>query len=144
MAGAAGYPQNRAFVDEILKTLASAITTPKGIIDVCKGLSLNDSYWVVPEGFEGKFSQYNLYENRFSEILALVAYTGAGGSRQAFTTPRADHRRYAAQGVALCGARWDLSLKGRHDRRVQYGPGAVLRVLCFADCGNHASERRAL
>ena len=34
----------------------------------------------------GKFSQYNLYENRFSEILALVAYTGAGGSRQAFTT----------------------------------------------------------
>ena len=58
----------------------------KGIIDVCKGLSLNDSYWVVPEGFEGTFAQYNLYENRFSEMLALVAYTGAGQSRQAFTT----------------------------------------------------------
>ena len=79
-------PKNRAFVDEILKTLGLSHNDTKGIIDVCKGLSLNDSYWVVPEGFEGKFSQYNLYENRFSEILALVAYTGVGGSRQAFTT----------------------------------------------------------
>lgn len=78
--------KNRAFVDEILKTLGLSHNDTKGIIDVCKGLSLNDSYWVVPEGFEGKFDQYNLYENRFSEFLALVAYTGAGGSRQAFTT----------------------------------------------------------
>ena len=79
-------PKNRAFVDEILKTLRLSHNDTKGIIDVCRGLSLNDSYWVVPEDFEGKFSQYNLYENRFSEILALVAYTGAGGSRQDFTT----------------------------------------------------------
>ena len=79
-------PKNRAFVDEILKVLGLSHSDTKGIIDVCKGLSLNDSYWVVPEGFEGKFSQYNLYENRFSEILALVAYTGAGQSRQAFST----------------------------------------------------------
>ena len=66
-------PKNRAFVDEILKTLGLSHNDTKGIIDVCKGLSLNDSYWVVPEGFEGGFSQYNLYENRFSEILALLA-----------------------------------------------------------------------
>ncbi|MCD8133369.1 MAG: XRE family transcriptional regulator [Clostridiales bacterium] len=79
-------PKNRTFVDEILKTLGLSHNDTKGIIDVCKGLSLNDSYWVVPENFEGKFAQYNLYENRFSEMLALVAYTGAGGSRQAFTT----------------------------------------------------------
>ncbi|MDO4280513.1 MAG: XRE family transcriptional regulator [Peptococcaceae bacterium] len=79
-------PKNRAFVDEILKTLGLSHNDTKGIIDVCKGLSLNDSYWVVPDDFDGSFAQYNLYENRFSEILALVAYTGAGGSRQAFTT----------------------------------------------------------
>ncbi len=79
-------PKNRRFVDEILKTLGLSHNDTKGIIDVCKGLSLNDSYWVVPEGFSGSFAQYNLYENRFSEILALVAYTGAGGSRHAFTT----------------------------------------------------------
>ena len=79
-------PKNRTFVDEILKTLGLSHSDTKGIIDVCKGLSLNDSYWIVPDGFDGKFSQYNLYENRFSEMLALVAYTGAGQSREAFTT----------------------------------------------------------
>ena len=79
-------PKNRTFVDEILKTLGLSHNDTKGIIDVCKGLSLNDSYWVVPEDFEGTFAQYNLYDNRFSEMLALVAYTGAGQSRQAFTT----------------------------------------------------------
>ena len=79
-------PKNRAFVEEILKTLGLSHNDTKGIIDVCRGLSLNDSFWVVPEGFDGKFSQYNLYENRFSEMLSLVAYTGAGGSRQRFTT----------------------------------------------------------
>lgn len=79
-------PKNRAFVDEILKSLGLGIHDTKGIIDVCLGLSLNDSYWVVPDGFDGCFAEYNLYENRFSEALALVAYTGAGYSHQAFST----------------------------------------------------------
>lgn len=79
-------PKNRTFVDEILKTLGLSHNDTKGIIDVCKGLSLNDSYWIVPENFDGTFAQFNLYENRFSEMLALVAYTGAGQSKQAFTT----------------------------------------------------------
>lgn len=134
-------PKNRAFVDEILKTLGLSHNDTKGIIDVCKGLSLNDSYWVVPEGFEGGFSQYNLYENRFSEILALVAYTGAGGSRQAFTTspelttggmlPKA-WRYVEHDGIYL--------YKGGTTGASNAGRGAVLRVLCFADCGNHASD----
>lgn len=79
-------PKNRAFVDEILKSLGLSINNTKGIIDVCKGLSLNDSYWVVPQEFEGKYEEYNLYENRFSEVLSLVAYTGVGASNRAFTT----------------------------------------------------------
>ena len=79
-------PKNRAYVAEILKTFSLSINDTRGIIDVCKGLSLNDSYWVVPQGFTGTFAQYNLYENRFSEILSLVAYTGIGQSDAAFTT----------------------------------------------------------
>ncbi len=79
-------PKNRTFVDEILKTFGLSHNDTKGIIDICKGLSLNDSYWVVPVGFDGTFAQYNLYENRFSEMLALVAYTGAGHSPEAFST----------------------------------------------------------
>ena len=79
-------PKNRAFVDEILKTLGLSFNNTKGIIDVCKGLSLNDSYWVVPSDFTGTFKEFNLYENRFSEVLSLVAYTGVGTVHQAFTT----------------------------------------------------------
>jgi hypothetical protein len=79
-------PKNRTFVEEILKTLGIAVNDTKGIIDVSKGLSLNDSYWVVPKGFAGKFSECNLYENRFSEILSLVAYTGIGQTHGAFST----------------------------------------------------------
>ena len=79
-------PKNRTFVEEVLRSLNLALGDTKGIIDVCKGLSLNDSYWIVPIGFEGKFSTYNLYENRFSEILSLVAYTGVTQSDAAFST----------------------------------------------------------
>ena len=40
-------PKNRAFVDEILKTFGLSVNDTKGIIDICLGLSLNDSYWVA-------------------------------------------------------------------------------------------------
>jgi hypothetical protein len=79
-------PKNRAFVEEILRSFGLSVGDAKGVIDVCKGLSLNDSYWIVPEGFEGCFSEFNLYENRFSEILSLVAYTGVTQSDAAFST----------------------------------------------------------
>ena len=79
-------PKNRTFVGEILRSFGLAMGDTKGIIDICKGLSLNDSYWIVPEGFSGKFEDFNLYENRFSEILSLVAYTGITQSDAAFST----------------------------------------------------------
>ena len=71
-------PRNRVFADAILKTLGLSINNTKGIIDICKGLSLNDSYWVVPEGFGGTFKDYNLYDNRFSTALSHIAFTGIG------------------------------------------------------------------
>lgn len=79
-------PKNRAFVDEILKTFGLSVNDTKGIIDVCLGLSLNDSYWVTPVEFAGKFADYNLFENPFSEALSLVAYTGIGSVEKAFST----------------------------------------------------------
>ena len=42
-------PKNRAYVSEILKTFGLSINDTKGIIDVCKGLSLNDrQYEMTP------------------------------------------------------------------------------------------------
>ena len=45
------------------------------------GLSVNDSYWIVPEGFEGKFKDCNLFENGFDKALSLIAWTGFGSVR---------------------------------------------------------------
>jgi transcriptional regulator with XRE-family HTH domain len=74
--GHRAIPKNRAFVGEILTSLGLDVNDLKGLIDIGKGLSVNDSYWIVPKGFPGKFDDYNLYENDFSNILSLVAYTG--------------------------------------------------------------------
>ena len=73
-------PGNRAFVRSFLAKCGLSINRPMSIISVSKGLSLNDSYWVTEEGFEGTFAKYNLYENRFSRILAYIAFTGYGSS----------------------------------------------------------------
>lgn len=73
-------PKNRAYVHNFLSKCGLSVNRPMSIIKVSKGLSLNDCYWVVEEGFTGTFSKYNLYENRFSQILALIAFTGYGSS----------------------------------------------------------------
>ena len=73
-------PKNRAYVHSFLSKCGLNLNRPMSILSVSKGLSLNDCYWVVEEGFEGSFSQYNLYENRFSRVLGLIAFTGYGSS----------------------------------------------------------------
>ncbi len=73
-------PKNREFVETILSKMGLSSKDTLGIIKICKGLSLNDSYWVVEDGFDGKFEDYNLYTNRFSQTLALIAYTGRGST----------------------------------------------------------------
>ena len=79
-------PKSRAFVHEILKSLNLSANDLKGIIDICKGLSLNDCYWVVPTDFNGTFSEFNLYENKFDKILSLIAYTGVANVSTHFTS----------------------------------------------------------
>lgn len=73
-------PKNRAYVNALLARCGLSINRPMDIIAVCRGLSLNDSYWVVEDGFTGTFDQYNLYENRFSRVLGMIAFTGYGSS----------------------------------------------------------------
>lgn len=73
-------PKNRAYVHNFLSKCGLSLNRPMSIIRVSKGLSLNDCYWVTEEGFQGSFAQYNLYDNRFSQVLAWIAFTGYGSS----------------------------------------------------------------
>ena len=73
-------PKNRAYVNAFLAKCGLNANRPMDVILVCRGVSLNDSYWVVEDGFEGTFEDNNLYENNFSRILAMIAFTGYGSS----------------------------------------------------------------
>ena len=76
-------PKNRAYVNSFLSKCGLSINRPMNVIRVSKGLSLNDCYWVTPEGFEGTFDEYDLYDNNFSRVLGLIAFTGYGSSARA-------------------------------------------------------------
>lgn len=81
-------PKNRAYVDVILKQFGLNANNTKGIIDLCLGLSLKDSYWVTPVEFIGTFDEYNLFENPFSEALSLIAFRGSGNvEKESFISP---------------------------------------------------------
>lgn len=73
-------PKNRAYVNTLLARCNLSVNRPMKIIDVCRGLSLNDAYWVTREDFEGSFDKFNLYDNRFSQVIAMLAFTGYGSS----------------------------------------------------------------
>ena len=42
-------PKNRAYVHSLLAKCGLNLNRPLSIINICKGLSLNDCYWVVQE-----------------------------------------------------------------------------------------------
>mgnify|MGYP003307678193 CR=1 FL=1 len=80
-------PKNRAFVEKILSQCGLAENDTMGIINIGKGFSLNDSYWITEENFSGTFEKYNLFENNFTKILSLIAYTGYGtNTKRGFTS----------------------------------------------------------
>lgn len=81
-------PINRMYADKICEALGINRSDIEAIYRVGMGLSLTDSYWITPKGYDGKFDDLNLFENGFSEALGAVAYTGyveSPGSLHGFT-----------------------------------------------------------
>ena len=66
-------PKNREYVDALLAKSGLSHSDTRGILRVCRGLSLNDCYWVVEDGFDGTFADFNLYEHDFVKVLSLIA-----------------------------------------------------------------------
>ena len=89
-------PKNRKNMEDVVNLRISDLELDKGsfmnYIDISYGLSLNDSYWIVPDdGKEYKWEKYNLYKNKFSEIISLVAFgekgTGESSGDEIRTSP---------------------------------------------------------
>jgi len=68
--------KNRAYVQEVLKSVNLGSRRTKAIIDVSKALSLNDSYWIDSVNSNLSFDRVNIYDNAFDEVLSLVAFMG--------------------------------------------------------------------
>ena len=75
-------PRNRAYVTSFLAKFGLSENSTLGITDICRGLSLNDSYWIVPEGYTKSFAGCNLYDHRMSGAAALAAFAGTGNFKQ--------------------------------------------------------------
>ena len=73
-------PKNRAFVHDLLAKCGLNINRPMNIVASCKGLSLNDCYWVTTEDAGNTFDKVNLYDNPISNVLASLVFTGYGSS----------------------------------------------------------------
>ncbi len=71
-------PRNRRNIEELMARLGLNSRNIRGIIELCRGLSLNDVYWVAADDFDGEWKDVNLYDNPFSEAIALMAFDGEG------------------------------------------------------------------
>jgi hypothetical protein len=71
-------PKNRTYVDNLLAKLGLNSKNTQEVIDICFGLSLNDSFWIVPENFKHTFRDCNLYQNKFTEFVSEIAFSGLG------------------------------------------------------------------
>ncbi len=73
-------PKNRKFVNKLLESMQLDENNPRSILEITKGLSLNDVYWICNDEEKDtlSFDNINLYDNDFSETLSLIAFTGYG------------------------------------------------------------------
>lgn len=71
-------PRNRRNIEELMARIGLSSRNVKGIIELCRGLSLNDVYWVVHDGCADAWKDFNLYENDFSDAIAQMAFSGVG------------------------------------------------------------------
>ncbi len=69
-------PVNRRNAAKLCSELGFVLGDVEALYQTSMGLSLNDSYWVVPRGFFGRFDEYNLYDNPFSEAIGALAVAG--------------------------------------------------------------------
>lgn len=73
-------PANRAYAQNFLSKNGLSENDFIGILQICKGLSLTDCYWVTYPDDQKTFAKVNLFDNRFSQVLSQIAFTGHGSS----------------------------------------------------------------
>ena len=71
-------PRGRKYILSALRQLGIPSDDIRAMVEFSRGLSLDDVYWIVDDSFSGGWKDYNLYDNDFSEDVAVLALTGLG------------------------------------------------------------------
>ena len=75
-ASARTLPIGRSFAKEILNTLRLSQTNRFAVCRACRGLSLEDAWWIRQEGDDKTWSEVNLFQNPLTLFMTEVSLSG--------------------------------------------------------------------
>lgn len=79
---------DRSFAKEILNTLRLSQTNRYAVCKACRGLNLEDAYWIRQEGDDKTWDEVNLFQNPLSLFVTEVSLSGRNVRYQAGTHER--------------------------------------------------------
>ena len=66
----------RSYAKEILNTMRLPQSNRYAVCKACRGLSLEDAYWICEEGDEKNWSEVNLFQNPLSLFVTEISLSG--------------------------------------------------------------------
>lgn len=71
-------PRGHIFSEILLSHMGLSSNRPLEILMACKGLSLNDCYWIDNQSFSSSYNDINWFDSNFNSQLSHVALYGFG------------------------------------------------------------------
>lgn len=91
----------RTYAKEILNSLRLSQTNHYAVCRACRGLSLEDSYWIRQEGDTASWREINLFENPLTLFITELSLSGQNINYQASVQENGIYRKPAAGGFSV-------------------------------------------
>ena len=112
----------RSYAKEILNSLRLSQTNRFAVCKACRGLSLEDAYWIRQENDEKTWKEVNLFHNPLSLFVTEISlsgtnihYSARGEERQNIHTPELTTLGASAKGWIRQGSRLFLHKVGKYE-----------------------------
>ena len=112
----------RSYAKEILNTLRLSQTNRYAVCKACRGLSLEDAYWIRQDDDRKSWREVNLFQNPLSLFVTEVSlsgtnirYSAEAGGRQNIHTPELTTLGASAKGWIRRGGKLSLHKVGKYE-----------------------------
>ena len=112
----------RSYAKEILNSLRLSQTNRFAVCKACRGLSLEDAYWIRQEGDDKTWKEVNLFHNPFALFVTEISlsgtnirYTARAGERANIHTPELTTMGASAKGWIRQEGKLFLHKVGRYE-----------------------------